>query len=229
MSRNAQVVSPGESLQRAAQLMGELDVGALPVCDGERLVGMVTDRDITVRGMASGKMPQDAHVDEVMTADMRWCYEDQPLDDVMIQMADSQVRRVPVVSHDDRRRVVGIVSLADVAVKTEPGRARQDVEDVVEVVSRPAAAGGGAAMPPNAAAGRTGGGNSVGSPAGVAGTDLPAGGGQHDMGVAGAAGQGPGGDAQRTGATADPRTSSGVSGVDITRDRVPPPGLPPED
>ena len=87
MSRNAQVVSPGESLQHAAQLMGELDVGALPVCDGGRLAGMVTDRDITVRGVASGKMPQDAHVDEVMTAEVRWCYEDQPLDDVMIQMA----------------------------------------------------------------------------------------------------------------------------------------------
>lgn len=115
MSRNAQVVAPGESLQRAAQLMGELDVGALPVCDGDRLVGMVTDRDIAVRGAAPGKSPQSCHVDEVMTADVRWCFEDQPVDEVMAQMSGSQVRRIPVVTHDEQHRLVGIVSLADLA------------------------------------------------------------------------------------------------------------------
>jgi CBS domain-containing protein len=139
---------------------------------------------------------------------------------------------VPVVSHDDQRRLVGIVSLGDVATRSGPGRPRQDVEDVVELVSRPAAAGGGASAPPSKVAGQTGSGSSVGTPAGVAGTDLPAGGGQHQMGAAGAAGQGPGAQdagATRTGATADPAASSGVGGVDITRDRIPPPGLPPED
>ena len=147
MTRNARFVSPGESLQRAAQLMGELDVGALPVCDGDRLVGMVTDRDIAVRGIAAGKAPQDSHVDEVMSPDVRWCFEDQPLDEVMRQMADSQVRRVPVVSHDDAHRLVGIVSLGDLAVRArDEGR----VGDVVESVSTPS--GG----PPSAQGGASG-------------------------------------------------------------------------
>src|SRR6059058_5239782 len=137
MSRNARFVAPGESLQRAAQLMDELNVGALPVCegDGERLVGMVTDRDIAVRGIAAGKAPDAAHVDEVMTGDVRWCFEDQPMDEVMNQMADSQVRRIPVVSHDDQRRLVGIVALAD--LETRPGVDRGRAEQVVERVSSP--------------------------------------------------------------------------------------------
>jgi CBS domain-containing protein len=113
MTRNVMFVSPQESLLRAAQMMDELNVGSLPVCDGERLVGMVTDRDITVRGTAAGKAPRDAHVDEVMSADVRWCFEDQALDEVMQQMADTQIRRVPVVSHDESHRLVGIVALGD--------------------------------------------------------------------------------------------------------------------
>lgn len=139
MTRNARWVAPGESLQRAAQLMGELDVGALPVCDGDRLVGMVTDRDIAVRGIGAGKAPQTAHVDEVMTAEVRWCFEDQPLDEVMAQMGDSQIRRVPVVSHDEQHRLVGIVSLGDLA--TRLGGAEGRVEEVVEQVSSPSGGG----------------------------------------------------------------------------------------
>jgi CBS domain-containing protein len=142
MTRNARWVAPGESLQRAAQLMGELDVGALPVCEGERLVGMVTDRDIAVRGIAAGKAPQSAHVDEVMSADVRWCFEDQPLDEVMAQMSDSQIRRVPVVSHDDQHRLLGIVSLGDLATKAAGAGGK--VEQVVEQVSQPSGGGMGA-------------------------------------------------------------------------------------
>lgn len=136
MSRNPRSVAPGASLQHTAQLMGELDVGALPVCEGGLLVGMVTDRDIAVRGAAAGKAPQTAHVDEVMSTDVRWCFEDQPLDDVMAQMAASQVRRVPVLSHGDQR-LVGIVALADLSLKAmDEGR----VEQVVDSVSPPAGA-----------------------------------------------------------------------------------------
>ncbi len=138
MTRNVQFISPHESLQRAAQMMDELNVGALPVCDGERLIGMVTDRDITVRGIAAGRSPGEAHVDEVMSIDVRWCFEDQPLDDVMRQMADTQIRRVPVVSHDDAHRLVGIVSLGDLAAKADEGIKQQDVAPLVEKVSTPA-------------------------------------------------------------------------------------------
>jgi CBS domain-containing protein len=182
MSRNAQFVSPGESLQRAAQMMGELDVGALPVCDGERLVGMVTDRDIAVRGIAAGKAPQSAHVDEVMTADVRWCFEDQPLDEVMTQMADSQVRRVPVVSHDDQHRLVGMVALADLATRAGDDQA---VERVVEKVSAPS---GGPAGSQSGSQGATGK-NANGVPEALTGIDQRPGGEDRKVEVAGVSGQ----------------------------------------
>lgn len=137
MTRNVRFVSPQEDVQHAAQLMGELDVGALPVCEGDRVVGMVTDRDITLRSTATGKSPQQSRVEEVMSKDVRWCFEDQPLDEVMIQMADSQIRRVPVVTHDDQHRLIGIVALGDVATRTGAGPQKADVEQVVEMVSSP--------------------------------------------------------------------------------------------
>ena len=154
-------------MQRAAQLMGELDVGALPVYDGNRLVGMVTDRDITIRGCAAGRSPQEALVDEVMSSDIRWCFEDQALDEVLIQMADSQVRRIPVVSHDDQKRLVGIVSLGDVVTKTTDDAQKHDVGQVVEMVSSPSASGRGPAEPIENIVGRTGeGGGDIGTNAG---------------------------------------------------------------
>lgn len=117
MTRNVSVVAPHESIQRAAQMMDELNVGSLPVCDGQRLVGVVTDRDITVRATAAGRAPGDAHVDEVMSTDVRWCFEDDEIDEVARKMADTQIRRVPVVSHDEQRRLVGIVALGDLLTR----------------------------------------------------------------------------------------------------------------
>jgi CBS domain-containing protein len=137
MTRNVQYVSPQETVRRAAQMMDDLNVGALPVCDGERLVGMVTDRDITVRATSAGMAPDDAVVDEVMSTDVRWCFEDQPLDEVMQQMADTQIRRVPVVSHDDAHRLIGIVSLGDVATKPADNAQTQDIGQLLEQVSFP--------------------------------------------------------------------------------------------
>jgi CBS domain-containing protein len=217
MSRNARVVAPHETLQRAAQLMDELDVGALPVCDGERLVGMVTDRDLTVRGFAAGKMPQEAHVDEVMTGEVRWCYEDQPLDEVMVQMADSQVRRIPVISHDEQRRLVGIVSLGDVAIRSGP-EASPDVQDLAEVLSRPGVSSG-PSVPVERIVGQRGevsGPAAAGSPLqGPAGTDLPGAGGESGIGAAGGSGQprdDGAGQPVRTGNTTPPRDDGGAAG-----------------
>jgi CBS domain-containing protein len=137
MTRNVTVVSPQETLQHAAQMMDDLNVGALPVCDGERLVGMITDRDITVRATSAGQPPAEARVADAMSGDVRWCFEDQTLDEVMQEMADTQIRRVPVVSHDAAHKLVGIVSLGDLATKTSEGAPKQDVEQVVEKVSSP--------------------------------------------------------------------------------------------
>jgi len=135
MTRNVQSVSAGDTVRRAAQMMDDLNVGALPVCEGERLIGMVTDRDITVRATSAGLNPDDALVEQVMSADVRSCFEDQSLEEVAQQMADTQIRRVPVVSRDDAQRLVGIVSLGDLATKAAGGG--QVVEQVVEKVSFP--------------------------------------------------------------------------------------------
>jgi CBS domain-containing protein len=138
MTRNVAFVSPQASVRHAAQLMDDLNVGALPVCDGEKLVGMVTDRDITVRATSAGLAPDDVAVDDVMSTDVRWCFEDQPVDEVVRQMADTQIRRVPVVSHDEARRLVGIVSLGDLATASDDAAQRQDIARAVERISFPA-------------------------------------------------------------------------------------------
>jgi CBS domain-containing protein len=114
MTRNVQVVRPDESLRRAAQVMDELNVGSLPVCDRNGLVGMITDRDITVRATAAG-LPGDTQVRDVMTDHARWCTTEQSVQEAMQQMADVQIRRLPVV--DERHQVVGIVSLGDLATR----------------------------------------------------------------------------------------------------------------
>lgn len=134
MTRDVRVVAPADTVQQAAQCMDELNVGALPVCDGTRLVGMVTDRDIAVRGVAAGKDSGVTAVSEVMSAHVRWCYEDQPLDDVMDEMRDTQIRRMPVV--DRQHRLVGIVSLGDVAAR---GADDKRVGETLKDISTPSA------------------------------------------------------------------------------------------
>lgn len=130
MTRDVRVLSPDDTLQRAAQTMDELNVGAVPVCDGQRLVGMITDRDIAVRAV-SVAMPADrTRVREVMTDQVHWCFEDQDVEEVMAQMRDVQIRRVPVVNHD--KKLVGIVSLGDLATKSG-----SDVDQTLEDISEP--------------------------------------------------------------------------------------------
>lgn len=130
MTTDVQVVEPDETLQRAAQIMQDLDVGALPVCTGRQLLGMVTDRDITVRGVASGLAPTTACVSDVMTQDAQCCTEDQDTDAVMQLMGELQVRRMPVVNAE--KELVGIVSLGDLAL-----RQRGHIDDTVREISEP--------------------------------------------------------------------------------------------
>ena len=128
MTRNVEVARPDDNIQTVAQRMADLDVGSLPVCDGERLLGMVTDRDITVRGVAAGKMA-DTPVTEVMSQHVRWCYEDQDIDEVMDEMRDAQIRRLPVVNHD--KKLVGIVSLGDLADRgSDDKRVGETLKDI---------------------------------------------------------------------------------------------------
>lgn len=132
MTRDVRIADPDDTVQQAARVMREEDVGVLPVGEGDRLVGMVTDRDLAVRLAAEGRDPARTKVRDVMTKDVRYVFEDEEIGHVAENMADQQVRRLPVVNRS--KRVVGVVSLSDVA---REGRFR----------SRAGAALGGIAQP----------------------------------------------------------------------------------
>ncbi|MCX7366422.1 MAG: CBS domain-containing protein [Alphaproteobacteria bacterium] len=116
MTRGVETVAPDASLQQAAAAMEALGVGSLPVCDGRRLVGAITDRDIVVRGVAAGLSPIDSLVRDCMTADIAYAFEDEESDEVLDRMKTLQVRRLAILNRD--KALVGIVSLGDIA--TEP-------------------------------------------------------------------------------------------------------------
>ncbi|WP_312166245.1 CBS domain-containing protein [Phenylobacterium sp.] len=128
MTRNVKMANPQETLQDAARMMAELDAGVLPVAEGDRLVGMITDRDICVRGVALGKGP-DAAVADVMSHEVKYCYEDDESDAVLRNMGDIQVRRLPVLNRD--KRLIGIVSLADLASVGQTARTGEALGGIV--------------------------------------------------------------------------------------------------
>jgi CBS domain-containing protein len=120
MTRDVRIASPDETICDAAKAMAALDAGSLPVGDNDRLVGMITDRDIAIRAVAERKGP-DTPVREVMTKDVKYCFEDEDLDHIAANMGDNRVRRLPVVNRD--KRLVGIVSLGDLALVEGRGAA----------------------------------------------------------------------------------------------------------
>jgi CBS domain-containing protein len=129
LTRTVRVADPDQSIRDAAMLMAELDAGVLPVGENDRLVGMITDRDIAIRAVAQGRGP-DAPIREVMTPEVRYCFEDEDVEDVVQNMADIQVRRLPVV--DRSKRLVGIISLGDVALTEGPAAAGEAVAGISE-------------------------------------------------------------------------------------------------
>lgn len=130
MSRDVQTVAPEDTLQKAAQCLRDHDVGSLPVSSGTRLLGMVTDRDITVRAVAEGLDPSRACVSDVMSQQVQSCSADADVESVMRQMGDAQLRRMPVVNSN--QELVGIVALADLALKS--GR---HIDETVREISQP--------------------------------------------------------------------------------------------
>lgn len=131
MTRDVRLAEPNQSIREVARLMAELDIGALPVGDNDRLVGMITDRDIAVRAVAEGRGP-DTRVSEVMSPEIKYCYEDQSVDEVCRNMADLRVRRLPVV--DRNKRLVGILSLGDLALE---GSTQDEAGEALSGISRP--------------------------------------------------------------------------------------------
>ena len=135
MTREVRVASPGQSIRDVAKIMDEINAGAMPVGENDRLVGMITDRDIAIRAVAQGKGPDTPVRDVMSTEQVLYCYDDEELDHVAKNMSEQQVRRLPVVNRE--KRLVGIVSLGNLAQRetraankavkgvTKPGGAHQ--------------------------------------------------------------------------------------------------------
>lgn len=145
MSRDVTSVTRDDTIQRAAELMDDLDVGALPVTEGNRLIGIITDRDITIRATATGLVPKETLVTEVMSEDILHCFEDQSIDEVMQDMRDIQVRRIPVVSRDEHK-LIGIVAIADLLLDEADDGDSETVETLRDI-SSPTAPGQPSAPP----------------------------------------------------------------------------------
>ncbi|HEX8009393.1 MAG TPA: CBS domain-containing protein [Casimicrobiaceae bacterium] len=117
MTSDVMLVNPEQSIREAAQMMIDIDAGALPVAENDHLVGMITDRDIAVRAVAAGKSPS-TKVREIMSGEVLYCFDDEELTHVSRNMSDMKVRRLPVVNRD--KRLVGVISIGDLARKEQP-------------------------------------------------------------------------------------------------------------
>lgn len=131
MTPDVRIAEPDMTIREAASIMASIDAGFMPVGDNDRLVGTITDRDIAIRAVAEGKGP-DTKVREVMTKDVKYCFEDEDIADVARNMADIQVRRLPVLNRD--KRLVGVLSLGDMAVDED---AEDDAEIALSGISEP--------------------------------------------------------------------------------------------
>jgi CBS domain-containing protein len=131
MTRDVQCISPEDSVRKAAQMMDQFNIGSIPVVDGEKLVGMITDRDITIRSTAAGNAPETTRVGDIMSTEVRTCKSSQSVEEVLAEMGNVQIRRVPVVDQASHN-LVGIVSLGDMATKQSKG-----IEQALEEISAP--------------------------------------------------------------------------------------------
>lgn len=128
MTSDPSTVGRDENIRRAAQIMKDQDTGVVPVVDGKKIVGMVTDRDIVVRLIAEGRDPSTVKVSDVMTTTVRSVREDASIDDVLTLMTSAEIRRVPVVNRNDE--IVGIVSIGDIAKTDADRKVGKAIEDI---------------------------------------------------------------------------------------------------
>ncbi|PQA85910.1 CBS domain-containing protein [Hyphococcus luteus] len=134
MNAECRYCAPGDSVVDAAKLMADEDFGAVPIAENNRLVGMLTDRDIVVRGLADGRDAAQTKIGDIMSGEIYYCYDDQDIEDVAANMGEMQVRRMPVVNRD--KRLVGMVAIGDLA-RQAPGA--NVAGEALGEISRPAA------------------------------------------------------------------------------------------
>ncbi|MBZ4417655.1 CBS domain-containing protein [Myxococcus sp. RHSTA-1-4] len=130
MTKDVETISPNDSLKDAAEKMRALNVGPLPVCDGDRLKGIITDRDIVVRAISKGLDPNNTRVSQAMTDDIDYVYENDDIEKVELMMKENQIRRVLVVNQD--KKLVGIISLGDLAEALGTKEAGSTLESISE-------------------------------------------------------------------------------------------------
>ena len=135
MTHDVTVFNPSDSVRAAAEVLKSINIGSAPVCNGRSLVGIITDRDIAGRAVADGRDPNHTPVEQVMTRDVVYCFEDQDVEEVADAMASSQVRRMPILNR--QHQLVGIVSLGDLAVELADDQLTGEVLEEVSQPSRP--------------------------------------------------------------------------------------------
>jgi CBS domain-containing protein len=135
MTQGAEIIPLDAAAVEAAAKMRELDVGSLPVCDGERVEGMITDRDIAIRLVAEGLDPSKTKVSDIMTPGVTYCFDDQSVEEASALMEAHQIRRLPILNRD--KHLVGILSLGDLAVRTEGTEDQELAEEALKDISEP--------------------------------------------------------------------------------------------
>jgi len=130
MSKNVRLTSPADTIEQAAKLMNQVDCGCLPVGENDRLVGIITDRDITLRAVAKGKAPKQCKVREVMSKGIKYVFEDDPAEAAAESMSKLRLRRLPVLNRE--KRLVGIVALGDLATRQDGPLASHALHGVSE-------------------------------------------------------------------------------------------------
>ena len=135
MTQGAEVIYIDDTAQEAAAKMRELDVGALPVCDGDRIQGVVTDRDMAIRLVAEGYDPARTKVSDIMTAGVSYCFDDQSVEEAVILMEAEQIRRLPIFNHE--KQLVGMLSLGDIALRTEGTEDEELADEALKDISEP--------------------------------------------------------------------------------------------
>ncbi|HET9640010.1 MAG TPA: CBS domain-containing protein [Allosphingosinicella sp.] len=130
MTQDIEIVTPDQPIREAAQFMLRADAGVMPVSQGDRVVGMVTDRDIAVRAVAEGRGP-DTPVRDIMSENVLFCFDDDEIEEVAMKMSDAQVRRMPVLSREDET-LVGIVSLGDISRSEQSEAAAVALEGITD-------------------------------------------------------------------------------------------------
>ena len=135
MTERPEIIRSDAAAREAAAKMRDLDVGSLPVCDGKKLEGMLTDRDIAVRLVAEGRDPSRTKVNEVMTSGVTYCFDDQTVEEAATIMEAHQIRRLPILNHD--KELVGVLSLGDVAVRTHGSEDGTLADEALKNISEP--------------------------------------------------------------------------------------------